>query len=80
MATFGFEDLQLYREMARTADERFLQEQPAGNALQEKAADVLRSRAAQFPGIVEPKYWAKSTRLDESTSARSAAGVADLGK
>jgi guanine deaminase len=56
VATYGFEDLQLYRELARTADERFLQEQAAGEALREKAADILRSWAAAFPGIVEPKY------------------------
>jgi guanine deaminase len=56
VATFGFEDLQLYRELERTADKRFLQEQAAGENLREKAADVLRSWAADFPGIVEPKY------------------------
>jgi guanine deaminase len=56
VATFGFEDLQLYREMALSVDTRFLQEQAAGATLREKAADVLRSWAAAFPGIVEPKY------------------------
>ncbi len=56
VAAFGFEDLQLYRELAQTADKRFLQEQAAGDALRKKAANVLRSWADAFPGIVEPKY------------------------
>jgi guanine deaminase len=56
VATFGFEDLQLYREIARSRDERSLQEQAAGEDLREKAASVLRSWAAAFPGAVEPKY------------------------
>jgi guanine deaminase len=56
VATFGFEDLQLYRELGHTAEKRFLQEQAAGENLREKATDVLRSWAADFPGTVEPKY------------------------
>lgn len=56
VATFGFEDLQLYRELAHAADKRFLQEQAAGNALREKAADILNAWAAAFPEVVEPKY------------------------
>lgn len=56
VATFGFEDLQLYREMAHTVDQRFLQEQAADENIREKAANVLRSWAATFPGTVEPKY------------------------
>ncbi len=56
VATFGFEDLQLYRELGRATDKRFLQEQAAGEELREKAADVLRSWAANFPEVVEPKY------------------------
>ena len=56
VATFGFEDLQLHREFARTLDERFLREQDAEETLREKAANVLRSWAAGLPGAVEPKY------------------------
>ena len=56
VAMSGFEDLQLYREIARTADERSLQEQAAGEGLREKAVNVLSSWAAAFPGVVEPKY------------------------
>jgi guanine deaminase len=40
VATFGFEDLQLYREMSRSAEKRFLQEEVAEGALREKASDV----------------------------------------
>jgi hypothetical protein len=35
---------------------RLLQEQAAVGALREKAANILRSWAAAFPGTVEPKY------------------------
>jgi guanine deaminase len=56
VATFGFEDLQLYRELANSADKRFIREEGAEGALREKAAGVLRSWASAFPGIVEPKY------------------------
>jgi guanine deaminase len=56
VATYGFEDLQLYREMSRSAEKRFLQEEVAEGALREKASDVLRSWAAAFPGVVETKY------------------------
>lgn len=56
VATFGFEDLQLYREMSRSPEKRFLQEEAAGGDLREKAANILRSWAATFPDLVEPKY------------------------
>jgi guanine deaminase len=56
VATFGFEDLQLYRELAHAADKRSLQEQAAGEGLREKAANVLRSWASAFPETVVPKY------------------------
>jgi hypothetical protein len=56
VATNGFEDLQLYREMSRSADERFFREEVADGALREKTANVLRSWASAFPGSVEPKY------------------------
>jgi guanine deaminase len=56
VATYGFEDLQLYREMSRSVEKRFLQEEVAEGALREKATSILRSWAAAFPGPVEPKY------------------------
>lgn len=56
VATNGFEDLQLYREMSRRVEERFLREEVADGPLREKAANVLRSWAAAFPGTVESKY------------------------
>jgi guanine deaminase len=56
VATFGFEDLQLYREMSHSAEKRFLQEEAAGGVLRERAANILRSWAAAFPRPVEPKY------------------------
>jgi guanine deaminase len=56
VATFGFEDVQLYREMSRGIEERFLSEVAAEGSLREKAARILRSWAIAFPGSVEPKY------------------------
>lgn len=56
VATSGFEDLQFYREMSRTANERFLQEHAAEENLREKASDILREWASRLPAPVVPKY------------------------
>ena len=56
VATYGFEDLQLYRELARSSHHRSLREDEADEGLRSEAADVLRSWADAFPEPVEPKY------------------------
>ena len=56
VATYGFEDLQLYRELARPTHQRSLREDEADQTLRSQAADVLRTWAEQFPEPVEPKY------------------------
>jgi guanine deaminase len=56
VAMNGFEDLQLYRELARSREERTIREDVADPALRERAADVLRSWADELPHPVEPKY------------------------
>jgi guanine deaminase len=56
VAANGFEDLQLYREMARPTHQRSLREDEAGEDLRNEAADVLRSWAQALPEPVEPKY------------------------
>lgn len=48
VATYGFEDLQLYRELTHQAEQRSLPAEAAGG--------VLRSWAEQFPETVQPKY------------------------
>jgi guanine deaminase len=56
VATYGFEDLQLYRELATDAEHRSLDEVSAGGSLRELASDVLRNWADNFPEQVTPKY------------------------
>ena len=56
VASYGFEDLQLYRELSYTADKRFLQEDAADDPLHQEAADVLRAWADPLPADVEAKY------------------------
>jgi tRNA(Arg) A34 adenosine deaminase TadA len=56
VATYGFEDLQLYRELATDVEHRALPEVSAGGPLRDLAADVLRSWADNFPEPVTPKY------------------------
>jgi guanine deaminase len=43
VATYGFEDLQLYREMGLSAEERSVQEDTAEGELRQVAAAVLRA-------------------------------------
>jgi guanine deaminase len=56
VATYGFEDLQFYRELTHPAEQRSLPAESAGGDLGAAAADVLRSWAEQFPETVQPKY------------------------
>lgn len=56
VATYGFEDLQLYRELTYPADRRSLREEVADGPRRERAADVLRQWAEQLPEPVQPKY------------------------
>jgi guanine deaminase len=56
VATYGFEDLQLYRELSRTMDQRSLREDAADQDLRKQAADVLLAWAKQLPEPVVPKY------------------------
>jgi guanine deaminase len=56
VATYGFEDLQLYRELAQPAEQRSLREDHAENDLYSRAIDVLREWADQLPEPVKPKY------------------------
>ena len=56
VATYGFEDLQLYRELALPPQQRSLREDEADQSLRNRAADVLRSWAEAFPESIAPKY------------------------
>lgn len=56
VATYGFEDLQLYRELATDAEQRSLPEVSADKPLRTLASDVLRDWAENFPEPVTPKY------------------------
>jgi tRNA(Arg) A34 adenosine deaminase TadA len=55
VATNGFEDLQLYRELARPREQRKLREDDADAALREQAAVVLRAWSANLAYSLEPK-------------------------
>ena len=56
VATNGFEDLQLYRELATSIEQRSLPEVSADEPLRGQAADVLRRWADNYPEQVTPKY------------------------
>jgi tRNA(Arg) A34 adenosine deaminase TadA len=56
VATYGFEDFQLYRELTLPADRRSLREDAAGGALRDDAAGALRAWTEKLPSPVEPKY------------------------
>ncbi|GAA3252324.1 nucleoside deaminase [Dactylosporangium siamense] len=55
VGTYGFEDLQLYRELTVKSDLRTLRVEAAAGELHAQAADVLNSWAAQLPAPVVPK-------------------------
>jgi hypothetical protein len=52
--TYGFEDLQLYRELAQPTHQRSIHEVEADQDLRDLAADVLRSWADEFPAPSSP--------------------------
>jgi tRNA(Arg) A34 adenosine deaminase TadA len=54
LATYGFEDLQLYRELAQPTHQRSIHEVEADQDLRDQAADVLRSWADEFPAPSSP--------------------------
>lgn len=56
VATFGFEDLQFYRELTLPAERRSLGEAVTDEPLHAHAVDVLRQWADQLPMAVQPKY------------------------
>ncbi len=55
VAVYGFEDLQLYRELARKTPDRSLREDAADDDQREQAAAILATWAAQLPEPVVPK-------------------------
>jgi len=56
VATYGFEDLQLYRELTYPAERRSLRGEVAEGPNRERAVGVLRQWAEQLPEPVQPKY------------------------
>ncbi len=56
VAANGFEDLQLYREMALPLEARALREETAEPALRAQAAAVLQAWADQLPEPAQPKF------------------------
>ena len=56
VATYGFEDLQFYRELTHPNDARSIREDAADDDLRETAAAGLRAWAEKLPFPVEPKY------------------------
>ena len=56
VATYGFEDLQLYRELTKPNEERLIIEQAAGQDQREEAVRGLRNWTETLPFPVEPKY------------------------
>lgn len=55
VGTYGFEDLQFYRDLTLPAQQRLLQVETDDGPLRTKAADVLRQWAEALPFPVEPK-------------------------
>jgi len=56
VATYGFEDLQFYRELTKPNEERLIIEQAAGQDQREEAVRGLRDWTETLPFPVEPKY------------------------
>ena len=56
VATYGFEDLQFYRELTLPREQRSIREHPADDEFREKAAAELRAWTQTLPFTVEPKY------------------------
>lgn len=56
VATYGFEDLRLYRELAKPRGERLIVEQAGSQDQRDKAVRGLREWTGKLPFPVEPKY------------------------
>ena len=56
VATYGFEDLQLYRELTKPNEQRTIVEHAAGQDQREEAVRGLRDWTENLPFPVEPKY------------------------
>ena len=56
VATFGFEDLQFYKDLANAAGRKFIKEEGADGTLHAEATNVLRAWATQLSTPVESKY------------------------
>lgn len=56
VATYGFEDLQFYRELTRPLGDRLIVEQASGQDQRDEAVAGLREWAEKLPFPVEPKY------------------------
>jgi guanine deaminase len=56
VATYGFEDLQLYRELSQPAHQCSRREDTAGEDLRSRATEVLREWAEHLPKPAVPKY------------------------
>jgi tRNA(Arg) A34 adenosine deaminase TadA len=56
VATYGFEDLQLYRELTYPREDRSLREIAVGGNLRDDAVGALQAWTEKLPFTVEPKY------------------------
>jgi len=56
VATYGFEDLQLYRELTKPNEDRFMVEQAADQDQHDHAVQGLRDWTEKLDFPVEPKY------------------------
>ena len=56
VATYGFEDLQLYRELTLPAGRRSLREESAAGSVKQDAVSVLKEWADALPAPVVPKF------------------------
>lgn len=56
VATYGFEDLRLYRELAKPRGERMIVEQTGSREQRDDAVKGLREWTGKLPFPVEPKY------------------------
>lgn len=56
VATYGFEDLQFYRELTLPSGKRSIREDSADGEFREKAVAGLRAWTETLPFTVEPKY------------------------
>ena len=56
VATYGFEDLQFYRELTKPRGERLIVEQTGSQDERDEAVKGLREWTEELPFPVEPKY------------------------